>query len=197
MRDHSNNSQDVLSQFFIKLLPLFKPRSEAFLRRAKAEDLQRLNFRYIFTVKGMTEISHMIEDFVIANPRVADMHVSFQAFSRFLEQQERYIRVAEASKGLWLYGALDVTPPPMRNTLLIDTAGTPLEQYWFVIAYGPGVHMTLLAEEVNTERLPHEPRMYEGFYTFDSTLTYKVLVILHLLFPRQVPMPILPELMPE
>jgi hypothetical protein len=186
---------NVLVQFFGKLLPLFPPRSEAFLKSATNQDLQRVNFRYIFTVHGMTEISHMIEDFVMANPGVADTHVSFQAFSRFADQQERYDKVAEAAKGLWLYGALDVPPPNLRKTIIVDTGGTPLEQYWFVIAYGPGVHMTLLAEEINIERLPHEPRMYEGFYTFDPNFAYKVLNVLHMIFPEQVPAPVLPELL--
>jgi hypothetical protein len=186
---------NVLAQFFGKLLPLFPPRSEAFLKSATAQDLQQVNFRYIFTVQGMTEISHMIEDFVMANRGVADTHVSFQAFSRFADQQERYVKVAEAAKGLWLYGALDVPPPNLRKTIIVDTGGTPLEQYWFVIAYGPGVHMTLLAEEINIERLPHEPRMYEGFYTFDPNLAYKVLNVLHTIFPEQVPVPVLPELL--
>jgi hypothetical protein len=186
---------NVLAQFFGKLLPLFPPRSEAFLKSATAQDLQQVNFRYIFTVQGMTEISHMIEDFVMANRGVADTHVSFQAFSRFADQQERYVKVAEAAKGLWLYGALDVPPPNLRKTIIVDTGGTPLEQYWFVIAYGPGVHMTLLAEEINTQRLPHEPRMYEGFYTFDPNFAYKVLNVLHTIFPEQVPAPVPPELL--
>ncbi len=190
-----STSPNLLAQFFSKLLPLFPPRSEAFLKSATVQDLQQFNFRYIFTVQGMTEISHMIEDFVMANPRVADMHVSFQAFSRFHYQYDRYVKVAEAANGLWLYGALDVPPPDLRKTVIVDIGGTPLEQYWFVIAYGPGVHMTLLAEEINIQRLSHEPRMYEGFYTFDPNLAYKVLNVLHAIFPEHVPAPTPPELL--
>ncbi|MEZ0395776.1 MAG: DICT sensory domain-containing protein [Anaerolineales bacterium] len=188
--------RNILTQFFGKLLPLFPPRAEAFLKSANAEDLQRVNFRYIFTVEGMVEISHLIEDFVLANPGAADMHVSFQAFSRFADQQERYTRLADSVKGLWLYGVPDVPPPQLPRTTIVDTAGTPLERYWFVIAYGPGVHMTLLAEEVSPEdRLPHEPRMYEGFYTFDPNFAYKVLDVLHMLFSERIPQPVPPELL--
>lgn len=191
-----NLERDILTQFFGKLLPLFPPRAEAFLKSASAADLQRVNFRYIFTVQGMIEISHLIEDFVLANPGVAEMHVSFQTFSRFADQQERYERVAEASSGLWLYGVPDAPPPQLPQTTIVDTSSTPLEQYWFVIAYGPGVHMTLLAEEVNpANRLPGEPRMYEGFYTFDPNFAYKVLNLLHKIFPEQVNEPTLPELL--
>jgi DICT domain-containing protein len=189
-------NREILTQFFGKLLPLFPPRAEAFLKTASAADLQRVNFRYIFTVQGMVEISHLIEDFVIANPGTADMHVSFQAFSRFADQAERYARLAESVQGLWLYGIPDVPPPQLPRTTIVDTSNTPLERYWFVIAYGPGVHMTLLAEEVTSpDRLPEEPRMYEGFYTFDPNFAHKVLDVLHMLYPEQIPQPVPPELL--
>lgn len=188
--------KDILHNFFGKLMPLFPPRTEAFLKSATREDLQRVNFRYIFTVNGMIEISHMIEDAIIASPGTSETHVSFQYFSRVAAQQERYVGVAQASTSLWMYGVPDVPLPDFVRTQAIDTSGTPLEHYWFVIAYGPGIHMTLLAEEINAEnRLPNEPRMYEGFYTFDPNFAYKVITVMHKLFPEQVAEPTLPELL--
>ncbi len=189
-------STDILGNFFSKLMPLFPPRTEAFLKAVTREDLHRVNFRYIFTVHGMVEISHMIEDLIISSPGVSETHVSFQYFSRVADQQNRYFRVAQASVGLWLYGVADAPLPNFVRTTAVDTSSTPLEHYWFVIGYGPGIHMTLLAEEITPlERLKEEPRMYEGFFTFDSNLTYKVLVVLHKLFPDKVPEPTLPELL--
>ncbi len=189
-------NKDILGNFFGKLMPLFPPRSEAFLKVATEEDLKHVNFRYIFTVQGMIEISHLIEDAIVHSPGVAETHVSFQYFSRIKDQQERYVRVAHAANGMWLYGVPDVPLPDFERTVAVDTTGTPLEHYWFVIGYGPGFAMCLLAEEQNpAERLPGEPRMYEGFYTFDPNFTYKVLTVLHLLFPEQVGEPTLPELL--
>ena len=188
--------KDILSNFFGKLMPMFPPRSEAFLKSATREDLQRVNFRYIFTVQGMVEISHLIEDAIMSSPGVSETHVSFQYFSRVADQSERYTRVAQASTGLWLYGVPDAPLPEFARTVAVETTGTPLEHYWFVIAYGPGIHMTLLAEEVNpVDRLPGEPRMYEGFYTFDQNFAFKVLTVLHKLFPERVGEPTLPELL--
>lgn len=187
---------DILQNFFGKLMPLFPPRSEAFLKSATRDDLQRVNFRYIFTVQGMTEISHLIEDAIMASPGTSDTHVSFQYFSRVADQAERYARVAQASTGLWLYGVPDAPLPEFARLVAVNTMGTPLEHYWFVIAYGPGIHMTLLAEEINpVDRLPGEPRMYEGFYTFDQNFAFKVLTVLHKLFPNQIDEPTLPELL--
>ncbi len=188
--------KDILSNFFGKLMPMFPPRTEAFLKSATRADLQKVNFRYIFSVNGMIEISHMIEDAIIASPGVSETHVSFQYFSRIAAQQERYTQVALTSTGLWLYGVPDAPLPEFARATAVDTSGTPLENYWFVIAYGPGIHMTLLAEEINTaERLPDEPRMYEGFYTFDPNFAYKVITVMHKLFPEQIAEPTMPELL--
>jgi hypothetical protein len=123
---------------------------------------------------------------------VAETHVSFQYFSRIAAQQERYVRVADASCGLWLYGVPNVPLPAFNRTIGVDTTNTPLEHYWFVIGYGAGFSMTLLAEEVSHET--DQTRLYEGFYTFDPNTAYKLLMVLHQMFPAQVTEPTIPEL---
>jgi hypothetical protein len=188
--------KDILTSFFQKNISRFSPRAEAFLKSAHAYQLQSLNFRYVFGVSGMIEISHLIEDAIISTPGVAETHVSFQYFSRINAQHERYTRVARASNGLWLYGVPDAPLPDFERTTGVDTTDTVLENYWFVIGYGPGVSMTLLAEEFIHEapETAGERRMYEGFYTFDPNLSYKLLMVLHHLFPAQVAEPTMPEL---
>jgi len=192
-----SNGENILSKFINKLLPIFQEQQEDILEVAPPTELQHLNFRYVFSVQAMTTISHIIEDFAMGNPGKADMHVSFQLISRFTDQAERYERLAYAVKGLWLYGAMDAPPPDLQRTIIIDTGGTLLERYWFVIAYGPGIHMTLIAEEINPQPLPNTQRMYEGVYTFDPDLAYKAISLLHLIYPEQVPNPLPPELIEE
>lgn len=189
-------SSSIISNFHHRLLPLYAPRAEALLQNVRSDDLNHLNFRYIFTVDGMISISHIIEDAITNNPGVADAHVSFQYMSRFAPQAARYTKVAQASKGLWLYGAFDAELSPLPNTTLIDTQNTALLDYWYVVAYGPGIHMTLLAEEITPEdRIEGEARLYEGFYTFEPDTAYQLLSILHQSYPQDVPAPIPPEMM--
>ena len=183
-----------LSSFLQKNIPGFTPQAEAFLKSASEADLKYLNFRYIFSVNGMIEISHLIEDAITHTPGIAETHVSFQRFSRIAAQQARYVNVANASRGMWLYGIPDVPLPDFSRTIGVDTAGTPLENYWFVIGYGAGFSMTLLAEEVGTPKDTGQARIYEGFYTFDPNIAYKLLIVLHQMFPAQVAQPTMPEL---
>ncbi|MBE0671908.1 MAG: hypothetical protein IH588_15085 [Anaerolineales bacterium] len=183
-------ANDILSTFYHKLLPLFPPRTEKYLSRLKPKDLQSSNFRYIFSVKSMISISRLIENSVIETPGVADSHVSFQYFSRIDEQLDQYKKVAVSSNGLWLYGVPDAPLPKLPRTIGIDTSGTPLERYWFVVAYGAGIYATLLAEEIDPD---DDQRLYEGFFTFGSETAFQIISLLHQMFPTQISEPIAPE----
>lgn len=189
-------SNDILGNFYHRILPHYQPRAEALLNNTTITDLQKLTFRYIFTVDGMVTISHMIEDLITKNNQIADAHVSFQYFSRITPQLNRYQEVARAAKKLWLYGVPDSLLPELPRTIYISTENTPLENYWYVIAYGAGISATLLAEEITlANRLPGEPRIYEGFYTFEADTAYQVITMLHQLYPNEVPSPIIPEML--
>lgn len=72
--------RDILGSFYNRLLPLFPPRTETFLKSLTSEKLKQVNFRYIFTVDGMTEISHMIEDIVNKNPASPTRTFHFSIF---------------------------------------------------------------------------------------------------------------------
>ena len=185
---------NIFETFYYRMLPLFKPQAEQILTISPPETLSRTSFRYAFSVEAMTNISHIIEDMVIGTPAVATMQVSFQHLSRVMPQQARYRQVAEAATGLWLYGRQDIPPNELSSlarATLIDTTGSYLTHYWFVIAYGPGLGMSLVAEEVPS--LVGEKRFYEGFYTFDLETAYELNLILHQIFPDRVRRPVSPE----
>jgi len=177
------------------MMPLYTPQAEKFLDTAKVSKFSEVSFRYTFSVEAMTKISHIIENSAISNPGIANVHVSFQHMSRLLPQKEQYRQVSKAANGLWLYGGLDTTDQNLSfltKSILVDTSDSLLTHYWFVVAYGPGVGMALLAEEVAA--LDGEDRYYEGFYTFEQDVAYQIIAILHQIYPQQVPAPKPPEL---
>jgi DICT domain-containing protein len=191
-------SNQILHAFHHRMMPLFTPQAEKFIHTVKPETLNRIAFRYTFSVEAMIKISHIIEDAVLSNARVADLHVSFQYLSRIRPQEPRYRRLAESAHGLWLYGAPDPGSPNFdgwRNLTVINTAHTLLLDYWFVVAYGPGIGMSLLAEEVPA--LDSNDRYYEGFYTFEPAVAHQIISILHQIYPAAVPLPPAPEQLPQ
>jgi len=181
----------ILQNLHHRLLPIFSPQTEKFLKTLTPSRLESTAFRYIFSVPGMIQISHLIEDSITDNPGVADFHVCFQYISRVKPQIGRYRRVARNAKQLWLYGATDIELESLTRTNILNIDQTPLMDYWFLVAYGPGLFKTLLAEEVKGET-PHD-RAYEGFFTFDPSVAYQMLSLLHQAFPQSVPQPTAPE----
>jgi DICT domain-containing protein len=186
-------TNQILQTYYQRMLPRYTPQAEKFIKTAEPAVLNRVSFRYIFSVAAMTHISRIIEDTVLANPRTAALHVSFQHMSRLLPQQARYEQLSQSALGLWLYGVNDIPPATftfMPRTTLIDTVDTALTRYWFAVAYGAGIGMTLLAEEVSSSN--DEGRYYEGFYTFEPEVAYQVVRILHQRYPDRVPQPLTP-----
>lgn len=185
----------LFESFYRDAMSHYLPQGEALLERVPSEIWARGAFRYIFSVPAMIAVSRIIEDAAASSRGTADLHVSFQYISRFLPQLERYRMLSVGVARGWIYGALDVPdltaimlPPSMR---WIDIRNTPLTEYWFVVAYGPGLSMALLAREIPS--LDRSDRYYEGFYAFDRDVAYELLLILHLCFPRDVPAPSRPE----
>jgi len=185
----------ILEEFHREVMASYPPQGEALIPRLPPGAWGQVSFRYILSVPAMVEISRIIEDAAAQSRRTADLHVSFQFLSRFLPRVDRYRDIGTGIARGWIYGAPDVPdssgwewPAPFR---WINTEGTPLVYYWFVIAYGPGLSMTLLAREV--QALEGEGRYYEGFYTFRPDVAYQLLGILHLCFPEELPVPRRPE----
>ena len=187
--------EHILDNFYKHMLPLFHPQAEKVLKSIQPAALNSLSFRYTFSVEAMIEVSHIIEDAVLNTPNTGELHVSFQYLSRVLPQQQRYRAVARAAKTLWLYGVQDAVLNeilPMPNVVLLGTDNTPLIRYWYVVAYGPGLSMTLLAEEISA--LMGGERYYEGFYTFEPVTAYQFISVLHQIYPDQVPVPTEPTM---
>ena len=187
-------TNQVLQTFYHRMLPLYTPQAEKFITTVEPAALNRVSFRYTFSVEAMIHISHIIEDAVINTPRVAVLHASFQYLSRLAPQKARYEQVADAALGLWLYGVndtADLAIASLPRTTFVNTAETILTRYWYVVAYGAGIGMSLLAEEVPS--LTGQDRYYEGFYTFEPDVAYQIIRILHQNYPALVPQPLSPE----
>ena len=186
-------SVEILQTFHQRMLPLCTPQAEKLLDQLAPDSLNEIAFRYTFSVDAMTKISHIIEDAAIHTTFPADLHASFQYLSRLKAQLHRYQEVALRANGLWLYSEQDTVDEDLIQFIgsprvqHIDTAGTPLVNYWYVVAYGNGIHMSLLAQEIPA--MSGNERYYEGFYTFKPDVAYQLISILHQIYPQQVPAP--------
>ncbi|NDJ53356.1 MAG: hypothetical protein GYB68_09770, partial [Chloroflexi bacterium] len=191
MKSKFKSSLEVFQEFHKRTTEKLPRESEAFGLQVDSQTLAKMTFRYSFSVSAMTRISHVIENTVRRSPRVADLHVSFQYVSRVADQYGRYVEVAENARALILYAVKDAPLPDLANLTFVDTEGTTLVDYWYLVAYGPGISMTLLAQEIPGRS--KRSRMYEGFYTFEPAIAFDVAQIMHDIFPTQVPKPTRPD----
>jgi hypothetical protein len=184
---------EMLQTFHQEMLPLLTPQSEKLLDSLQPEQFQQIAFRFIFSAEAMARVSHIMQDMVAADSGQADLHLSFQPLLHLFPPGERYRQVVAAAKGVWLYGETgsnELEIPTETTVRLIDTGNTLLTRYWFVVAYGAGSGLSLLAEQVSA--LSGEDRYYEGFYSFEPEVAYQLVAILHHAFPDQVPLPAAP-----
>jgi hypothetical protein len=138
----------------------------------------------------MLHLSRQIEDAALSHAGITEMHVSFQSMQRFAPQIERYQQIASSVMGMWVYGNHDTSLPLLPRTAYVDTHATPMRDFWWMIASGPGLSLCLIAEEIPCMVNPLRScasHQYRGFYTSLESTGREALDLLHEAFPQQVP----------
>jgi hypothetical protein len=187
-------NSEILQTFHQSLMPLFTPQSEKLLQSLNATGLQQIAFRFIFSLESMVRLSRMMEDALMVTPGSADLHLSLQQFAHLRPQAERHQQLLAAARRIWVYGEADKADLDLQaqvNAHFVDTSNTLLTRYWCTTAYGAGMSMSLLAEQVSA--LSGDDRYYEGFYTFEPEVAFQIVSILHEIFPDTVPLPESPD----
>ncbi len=152
------------------MLTVVETKPETDITKLRPEIVRFESFSYVASIKAMEMMSHIIEDSVLDMPGVVDFMVSFQLMSRLKNQLDRYSQLASASRTMLLLGETDwQIPETWTRTKVIDTKNHPMQDYWFVVADGAGVGMSLLAQQI-----ADKPRRYRGFFTFDRGISHKV-----------------------
>ncbi len=77
----------------------------------------------------MLILSHEIENAVIKGEARGRIFAGFQRMSRFLPQEERYRQLAEIAESIYVFGVMDVEPPPIaRRSGWAGGASPPLSR---------------------------------------------------------------------
>jgi DICT domain-containing protein len=101
----------------------------------------------------------------------ARVFAGFQHMSRFLPQEARYRKLAETSESVYVFGIMDVFPPPIAGIRYVPLRkDDQLAREWFLIADSPQYFSALPTEEVTPLGLPDEQRQFEGAWSFDEEL---------------------------
>ncbi|HEX8852975.1 MAG TPA: DICT sensory domain-containing protein [Pyrinomonadaceae bacterium] len=131
---------------------------------------ERDTFRFRARVPSMEYASLLIEnELLLRTKRDGRIYAFFQRLSRMEPVVARYMRIADLSERVYVFGEPDWTPPRHPNMKVIELArGCALTREWIVIADSPTMHVALVGldeEGFDVEDL--EARYFSAFKTSD------------------------------
>ena len=153
--------------------------------RGKAEDLgavsyvsrrdfdERATFRFRAQVPCLEYISLLIENAILLRThRGGRMYVGFERLSFMEPVVDRYMRIADVSQRVYLFGEPDWRPPRHPNVRVIELdAAAPLAREWFVIADSPALRVALVGADEEGLSVPVlEQRHFNALKTHDPAL---------------------------
>lgn len=130
-------------------------------------------FRFQAQVPVLEYVSLLIENaLLLRTNRTGRIYAGFEKLSRMEGVIDRYLRIADLSERLYVFGEADWKPPRHPNMKLITLpAAVKLAREWFVIADSPTLRVALVA--VDEDGFDHpvlEERNFRAFKTSDTAL---------------------------
>lgn len=141
---------------------------------------ERETFIFRSQVPCLEYASLLIENAVLLRTnRMGRIYVGFEKLSRMEPIIDRYLRIADVSERVYVFGEPDWTPPRHPNMKLITVqGGSRLGREWFVIAESPTLHVALVAFDEDGFDVPvWEARNFRGFKSSDPDIVAQLAAI--------------------
>lgn len=117
--------------------------------------------------------SLLIENAVLLRTnRTGRIYVGFDKLSRMEPIIDRYLRIADVSERVYVFGEADWKPPRHPNMKLINVpGGSQLAREWFIIADSSNLRVALVALDEDVSDVPvFEARNFRGFKSSDPAI---------------------------
>ena len=139
---------------------------------------ERLTFGFRSQVPCLEYMSLLIENaLLLRTHRGGRVYAGFERLSRMEPVVDRYMRIADISERVYVFGEPDWTPPRHPNMAVVRLrAGVPLAREWFVVADSPALRVALVGlpdEEAAPARTPEE-RYFRAIKTHDPALVQRL-----------------------
>ena len=115
----------------------------------------------------------MIENAIMLKADCAGrVYVGFERLSRMIPVAERYLRIADLSERVFVFGEPDWTPPRHPHVQIIAiTPDTKLTREWFVISECRAQRVALVARDEDGFDVPAlDARNFRAFKTHDPAI---------------------------
>ncbi len=145
------------------------------ISRRDFDEQEALQFRT--QVPAMEYLSLLIENAVLLRTnRAGRVYAGFQKLSRMESIVDRYLRIADISERVYIFGVNDWTPPRHPHMKIVTLKpGYTLSQEWFVIAMSSNYHVALIAKDEDGFEMPVlEARSFKGFKTSNKATVQRL-----------------------
>ncbi|MCA1632338.1 MAG: hypothetical protein LC802_01150 [Acidobacteria bacterium] len=149
------------------------------------------SFRFRAQVPALEYISLLIENgLVLRTHRGGRVYAGFEKLSRMEPVVDRYMRIADVSERVYVFGEPDWSPPRHPNMRVIRLAeGARLAREWFVVAVSPTLSVALVGvDEGGSSDTPVlEERTFRALKTSDPALVERLAAAADALLDETLP----------
>lgn len=141
---------------------------------------ERPTFLFRGKVPCMEYVSLMIENALLLKAtRKGTVYAGFEKLSRMEPVAGRYLRIADLSERVYVYGEADWKPPRHPNLKTIEIpAASKLAREWFVIADSSTLRLALVGMDEDGFNLPVlEERNFHAFKSSDPAIVGQLAAI--------------------
>jgi DICT domain-containing protein len=136
---------------------------------------ERVTFRFRAPVPTLEYLSLLIENAVLLRThRGGRLYAGFERLSRMEPVVDRYMRIADVSERVYVFGEPDWRPPRHPNMRVVEiSAAARLAREWFVVADSPALSVAFVGfdeEGPAAARAVPEERTFSAFKTHDPAL---------------------------
>ncbi len=137
----------------------------------------RATFRFRAQVPALEYVSLLIENaLLLRTHRGGRLYAGFEKLSRMEPVVDRYMRIADISERVYVFGEPDWQPPRHPNMRVVRLAeGVRLTREWFVIANTPNLRVALVGVDEDGFDTPVlEERTFRALKTSDPALAERL-----------------------
>jgi DICT domain-containing protein len=139
---------------------------------------ERQTFGFRAQAPSLEYVSLLIENaLLLRTHRGGRVYAGFERLSNMEPVVDRYMRIADISERVYVFGEPDWSPPRHPNMAVIRLrGGVPLSREWFVIADSPSLRVALVAvsDPADARALTREERYFRALKTHDPALVQRL-----------------------
>ncbi len=138
---------------------------------------ERQTFGFRAQVPCLEYMSLLIENaLLLRTHRGGRVYAGFERLSRMEPVVDRYMRIADISERVYVFGEADWSPPRHPNMAVMRVPGSaPLAREWFVVADSPALRVALVGvSDDGPPAAAHEERYFRAVKTHDPALVRRL-----------------------